>query len=143
MLRMWEEVLNRFASQEATMASQDASIEELRRDHQALQYRHVALEREHYALARAAPKTSTSEPKIPEAPMFGGDRKELLPFLTKCLLKFEGQPSRFQNERAKVLYAGTHLEGPVFNWFQPLIRKWPADTPSDLVPEEIKNWEAF
>jgi hypothetical protein len=75
--------------------------------------------------------------------MFNGDRKELLPFLTKCQLKFEGQPSRFQNERSKVLYAGTRLEGPAFNWFQPYIKMWPVDTPSDLAPADIRDWKTF
>jgi len=47
------------------------------------------------------------------------------------------------SERSKVLYAGTHLEGPAFTWFQALFRKWPADLPSNLAPEEIKDWETF
>jgi hypothetical protein len=107
-----------------------------------MRHRHSALEQDYYALANVSSKRHSSERKIPDVPMFSGDRKELLPFLTKCHLKFKGQPSRFQNERAKVLYAGTHLVGPAFSWFQPLIL-WTADTPSNLVPEEIKNWEAF
>src|ERR1700694_5854152 len=62
---------------------------------------------------------STLEPKIADAPPFSGNRKDLLPFLTKCRLKFGGQPLRFGDEKSKVLYAGARLEGPAFGWFQP------------------------
>ena len=134
--RMWEGLFNR-------MAKQDATIESLSMDYQVLKHRHTELEQEHYALAISKPKSSNSEPKIPDPPMFKGDRKELLPFLTKCQLKFEGQPSQFANDRAKVLYAGTRLEGTPFSWFQPLIKLWSADTPSSLAPAEIRSWEAF
>jgi hypothetical protein len=75
--------------------------------------------------------------------VFKGERKELLPFLAKCHFKFESQPSRVTSERSKVLYTGIHLEGPAFTLFQALFRKWPADLPSNLAPEEIKDWETF
>jgi len=123
---MWETVLNRLASQQAT-------IEELRHEVQTLR---------HYPPAGATPK-APSEFEAPDAPVFKGERKELLPFLAKCHFKFESQPSRFTSERSKVLYTGTHLEGPAFTWFQALFRKWPADLPSNLAPEEIKDWETF
>jgi Retrotransposon gag protein. len=140
---MWENVVNRIATQDATIAKQNETIETLAMDYHVLNQRHAALEREHYTLAISKPKLSNSEPKIPDPPMFKGDRKELLPFLTKCQLKFEGQPSQFANDRAKVLYAGTRLEGTPFSWFQPLIKLWPADTSSELAPAEIRSWEAF
>ena len=84
--RMWEAILNR-------MTVQDMVIEELKHDLQALRDQHTALEHDHYTLATSAPRTHALEPKIPDPPMFNGDCKELLPFLTKCQLKFEGQPS--------------------------------------------------
>src|SRR5579859_634637 len=133
---MWEAILNR-------MTAQDMVIEDLKHNLQALRHRHTTLEHDHYTLATLAPRTHAPEPKIPDPPMFNGDRKELLPFLTKCQLKFEGQPSRFQNERSKVLYASTWLEGPAFNWFQSYIKMWPIDTPSDLAPADIRNWKIF
>ena len=134
--RMWEAILN-------CMTAQEMIIEELKHDLQALRHRHSTLEHDHYTLATLTPRTHVLELKIPDPPMFNGDRKELLPFLTKCQLKFEGQPSRFPNERSKVLYAGTQLEGPAFNWFQPYIKMWPVDTPSDLAPNDIRDWETF
>ena len=140
---MWESVFNRMARQDTTIAKQNETLESLAMDHHVLQQRHAALEREHYALAISKPKSSNSEPKIPDPPMFKGDRKELLPFLTKCQLKFEGQPSQFGDDRAKVLYAGTRLEGTPFSWFQPLIKLWPAASPSSSAPAEIRSWDAF
>jgi hypothetical protein len=95
---MWEGVFNRMARQDATIAKQNETIESLTMDHHVLQQRHAALEREHYSLAISKPKLSSSEPKIPDPPTFKGDRKELLPFLTKCQLKFEGQPSQFADD---------------------------------------------
>jgi hypothetical protein len=140
---MWESVFNHMARQDATIAKQNETLESLATDLHILQQRHAALEREHYTLTISKPKSSNSEPKIPDPPMFKGDRKELLPFLTKCQLKFEGQPSQFVDDRAKVLYAGTRLEGTPFSWFQPLIKLWPAASPSSLAPAEIRSWEAF
>jgi hypothetical protein len=55
------------------------------------------------------------ESKIVDPPMFTGERKAILPFLAKCRLKFSGQPSIFPIEQAKVIYAGSRLEGPPFS----------------------------
>ena len=133
---MWESVF-------ARIAKQDATIELLTMNYHILNQSHASLEREHYELVNSRPKLGNSEPKIADPPMFKGDRAKLLPFLTKCQLKFEGQPSQFGNDRAKVLYAGTRLEGTPFSWFQPLIKSWPVGTPSELGPAEICTWEAF
>jgi hypothetical protein len=133
---MWENVFNRMARQDATIARQNDAIE-------ALTQRNVTLERELNALAHSGSRLNKSEPKLPDAPVFKGDRTELLPFLSKCQWKFEGQPSQFENDRAKVLYAGTRLEGIPFTWFQPLIKSWPAGGPSEQAPSEICSWEAF
>ena len=85
---------------------------------------------------------STLEPKIADAPPFSGNRKDLLPFLTKCRLKFGGQPLRFGNEKSKVLYAGACLEEPAFGWFQPLVAKWDT-TGADSPPPELSSFETF
>ena len=85
---------------------------------------------------------STLEPKIADAPPFSGNRKDLLPFLTKCRLKFGGQPLRFGSEKSKVLYARARLEGPAFGWFQPLVAKWDT-TGADPPPLELSSFETF
>ena len=97
------------------IAKQNVTIELLTMNYYIVNQRHATLEREHYELANSRPKLGNSEPKIPDPPIFKGDRAELLPFLTKCQLKFEGQPSQFGNDRAKVLYAGTRLKGTSFS----------------------------
>src|SRR5277367_980925 len=74
--------------------------------------------------------------------MFSGERKELLPFLMKCQIKFDGQPSRFPNERSKILYAGSRLEGPAFSWFQPLIFQYPAGS-QESAPPELTSFKEF
>jgi hypothetical protein len=70
--------------------------------------------------SRPINSSKVHEPKMPDPPMFTGERKDVLPFLAKCRLKFEGQPSMFPTERTKVMYAGSRLEGPPFSWFTPL-----------------------
>ena len=110
------------ARQDAMIAKQNETLESLTTDFHILQQRHAALEREHYTLAISKPKSSNSELKIPDPPMFKGDHKELLPFLTKCQLKFEKQLSQFIDDWAKVLYARTRLKGTPFSWFQLLIK---------------------
>jgi hypothetical protein len=134
-LGMWTHLLNRFSSLEAT-------LESLNNNHTALRNRYNTLEREHYEQSLLTPRNlNHPEPKIPDPPMFSGDRKELLPFLTKCQLKFEGQPSRFQTERSKILYTGSRLEGTAFSWFQPLIAQYPAG--SESAPPELASFNTF
>ena len=66
--RMWEAILNR-------MTAQDMVIEELKRDLRALRHQHTTLEHDPYTLATLAPRTHALELKIPDPPMFNGDRK--------------------------------------------------------------------
>jgi hypothetical protein len=65
--------------------------------------------------------------------------------LVKCEMKFEGNPSKFIDLRAKLLYVGTRLEGTTFTWFQLLMKKWTSNLPvehTDVSPE-LKSWKAF
>jgi hypothetical protein len=85
--------------------------------------------------------TKTHEPKMPDPPVFSGERKAVLPFLAKCRLKFTGQPSMFPTEHTKVVYAGSRLEGPPFAWFTPLNDRMhkPGETP----PTELATFDDF
>ena len=117
---------------------------ELVSSHDELSLRHHELKIAYDALAASAPvRASGPEPKIPDPPMYSGDKKELVQFLTKCRMKFEGQPSRFPNDRNKIIYVGTRLEGPAFSWFQPLMAAWPPDTPIESAPAELQSYEMF
>jgi hypothetical protein len=89
------------------------------------------------------PASSSREPKIADAPNFDGSRKELLPFLTKCRLKFAGQSSQFKSEKSKVLYAGARLTGPAFSWFLPLVNNWDTSDPDATPPIELASFKTF
>ena len=144
-LGMWNHLLNRLSSLEARLEIQLNNQETLDTNLKMLKNRHNALEDEYLNQAVLSHKTShQQEPKIPDPPMFSGERKDLLPFLTKCQLKFDGQPSRFKDEKSKILYAGARLEGTAFSWFQPLIAPHPG--PEGLtkpVPPELVSFKAF
>jgi hypothetical protein len=146
-LGMWNHILNRLSSLEALLESrsnnQERALETLDSNFKTLKNRHNALEHEYYDQAVLSHKKSHhQEPKIPDPPMFSGERKDLLPFLTKCQMKFDGQPSRFPEEKVKILYAGSRLEGPAFSWFQPLIAPDPegSDKPP---PPELASFKVF
>lgn len=81
------------------------------------------------------------EPKIADPEYFSGSRPLLIPFLSQCQLKFNGQPSKFPNEASKVLYAGSYLRGPAFTWFQPLLLAANKEPPQ-IVPE-FQSFKAF
>jgi hypothetical protein len=85
--------------------------------------------------------SAKNEPKIPDPPMFNGERRALLPFLAKCRLKFVGQPSSFPTETAKIIYVGSRLEGPPFSWFSPLNDRLQDATEKD--PEELLTFDSL
>jgi len=97
---MWTHLVNCLSLSEANIAA-------LEEQNQTLRNRHMALEREYYEQATASHKSAHMEPKIPDPRIFSGSRKELLPFLVKCRLKFKGQASCFPVERSKILYVGS------------------------------------
>ena len=92
-------------------------------------------------MAMSGPAESKpKEPKIPDPPAFtGGNKKDLLPWIAKCRMKFSGQPSLFPTEQSKVLYAGSYLEGPPFAWFTPLNER----LNSGSAPEELQTFNTF
>jgi len=67
-LGMWKHLLQRLSGLETA--------------HQALKLRYESTEREHYERSINTPKV-TQEPKLPDPPMFSGERKDLLTFLAK------------------------------------------------------------
>ena len=87
------------------------------------------------ALQSASANTTSpasTEPKIADPEPFGGERAALHNFLSKCRLKFAGQPSRFNKEEKKIFYAGALLKGVAYSWFQPLLTRLQEGNP---VPE--------
>ena len=146
-LGMWNHLLARLSSLEALIETRSSgnqqAIETLDSNLQTLKNRHNTLEHEYYDQAVLTHKNSHhQEPKIPDPPMFSGERKDLLSFLTKCQIKFDGQPSRFPDEKSKILYTGSRLEGPAFAWFQPLIAPDPTGSVKPT-PPELASFKAF
>src|SRR5271154_1149074 len=145
-LGMWNHLLNRLSSLEARLENQlnnqEQALETLDTNLKTLKNRHNTLEDEYLTQAVLSHKTShPQEPKIPDPPMFSGERKDLLPFLTKCQMKFDGQPSRFSTKERKILYAGSRLEGVAFACFQPLIP--PASNTTIPPPPEFASFKVF
>ena len=104
----------------------DAMISQLRQDKEEsdallrdARTRIIELE----ASSRAS-KSHSSTPKMTPPPMFGGNREDVIPFLSKCDLNFQASPSSFSDERLKILYAASRLEGPPYAWFHPLNERY-------------------
>src|SRR6202048_5142706 len=57
----------------------------------------------------AATTPRVNEPKLPDPEPFTGDRLKLLDFLTKCRLKFLGQPLTYVLETSNAIYTSTLL----------------------------------
>ena len=145
-LGMWNHLINRLSSLEALLESRcgnhERQLETLDSDFKTLKNRHNTLEHEYYDQAVLSHKKSHhQEPKIPDPPMFSGERKDLLSFLTKCQMKFDAQPSRFPEEKDKILYAGSRLDGTPFSWFQPLIAT-ASDKTKPTAPE-LASFKVF
>jgi hypothetical protein len=73
------------------------------------------------------------EPKINDPEEFRGDRLQLQNFISQCQLKFAEEPSKFTNEKIKILFAGGRLRGEAYSWFQPLLTASETSTPKEFV----------
>lgn len=72
------------------------------------------------------------EPKLNDPEEFKGDRLRLTNFISQCQLKFAGEPSKFPDDRVKILYAGSRLRAEAYSWFQPLLAASETQTPSEF-----------
>jgi hypothetical protein len=155
---MYEDLMNRLTYSQSCAETLHEKYDELFELHSTLSNRHSAVADQCISLSNLcqelsqqvqrqaqspATPTSVKEPKIADAPNFDGGRKELLPFLTKCRLKFAGQPSQFKTERSKVLYAGARLTGPAFSWFLPLANNWDTSDADATPPTELVSFTTF
>jgi RNase H-like domain found in reverse transcriptase/Reverse transcriptase (RNA-dependent DNA polymerase)/Integrase zinc binding domain/Ty3 transposon capsid-like protein/Chromo (CHRromatin Organisation MOdifier) domain len=61
------------------------------------------------------------EPRISDPEHFDGKRHLLKNFISQLRLVIFGQPSRYPNERSKVMFAASFLRGSAFSWFQPFL----------------------
>ena len=136
---MWEYMVQRLVQAEQRASQAEGRVAQVEQAHDELE-RAVATA----LLTQAKGETiKRSGPKIEPPPMFGGDRKELLPFLSKCRLKFQMTAADFPTEKDKVMYAGSRLEGTPFAWSDPLLTAYPEAGEKKPIPPELASFEAF
>src|SRR5271163_2668176 len=87
------------------------------------------------------PPAPDPEPHIADPTPFSGKRTELQNFLSKCHLKFAGQPSKFKTEQSKIYYLDFHLTDQAYSWFQPLLAAARDDTKP--TPPELLSFDAL
>ena len=83
-----------------------------------------------------------NEAKGADPPTFTGSQKDLEGWITACRLRFAGQPSKFDTEEKKVIFASTFMRGPPMSWFQPVINTFSMRGSSDP-PPEFQSFETF
>jgi len=83
-----------------------------------------------------------NEVKGADPPVFTGSQKDLEGWITACRLRFAGQPSKFDNEEKKVVFASTFMRGPPMSWFQPVINTF-AMKGTGTSPPEFQSFETF
>jgi hypothetical protein len=66
----------------------------------------------------------------------GHDATKLRPFVMKCVMAFQANPSAFEYDRTCITFAGSYLEGPALAWFESLMVEDP-DRPC------LQSWEHF
>ena len=99
------------------------------------------LENQRVVPLSAPVSASATEPRIADPTPFSGKRHELHNFLSKCRLKFAGQPSRFKSESSKIYYLGSYLTDQAYSWFQPLLSQ--AQDPNQPDPPEFLSFDAL
>jgi len=83
-----------------------------------------------------------NEVKGADPPVFTGSQKDLEGWITACRLRFAGQPSKFDNEEKKVVFASTFMRGPPMSWFQPVINTVTMKG-TGTPPPEFQSFETF
>jgi hypothetical protein len=85
-----------------------------------------------------------NEAKGADPPFFSGTQRDLEAWITACRLRFVGQPSKFDTEAKKVIFASSFLKGPPMAWFQPVINAYATSTSTgEEVPAEFQSFEGF
>ena len=98
-------------------------------------------------LARAASKTPDIDSNTgrdgfkPRAPdhFSGKDRSKLPDFLAQCRIYFHSLPKKFPDDRSKIMFVGSYLDSPAFDWF---CNGFLKDDPDDLKAHFI-FWSDF
>lgn len=62
-------------------------------------------------------ESSGFKPREPEK-FNGSDRSKLPDYLAQCRIMFASRPSKFPDDRSKIMFTGSYLSGAAFTWFQ-------------------------
>ena len=85
--------------------------------------------------------TRSAAAKMNPPPIFDGNREDVIPFISKCYLNFQAYPSSFSDERLKILFAASRLDGPPYAWFHPINERY--NDPTQPNPPEAETFVAF
>ena len=77
-----------------------------------------------------------SEPQLALPDRFSGNPSKLRDFILAVRTIFDLQPSRFPNERVKILFIGTLLDGPPLSWFRTLREE-------AIEPAQLQSLDSF
>ncbi|AEO55969.1 hypothetical protein MYCTH_2124936 [Thermothelomyces thermophilus ATCC 42464] len=86
---------------------------------------------EAYAKIEALEGAKVKRIKIEPPSKYGGTKEDLAGFLTNLRSYFRLNDDKFPDDKAKVLYVATRLEGKALRWFEP--------TWNDYLTEEDKD----
>ena len=124
---------------EALQAQHQAQLqltEELRNQVAALQHQTQNQNARVEVLKQAGARSLATEPQLAHSERFGGQKDKLRDFILVVRTIFDLQPFRYPNDRVKILFIGTLLEGPPLSWFCVLHEE-------PIVPAELQSLTAF
>ena len=72
-----------------------------------------------------------------------GDKAKLGMFLVQLKAVFKLQPGKYTNHADRVMYAGLHMRGSAFNWFEPIMTDQLTSHPDQRDDETKEIFEKF
>jgi hypothetical protein len=70
-----------------------------------------------------SPQSSTREPKMPDIPIFNGNRKSIKSFLVQLKNKFRAQPITFGDDQSRIAYLVSRLNDMALEWITPKLEE--------------------
>ena len=89
---------------------------------------------------QAPPAQDQIQTKLPEPETYDGkDTRKLKKFLIICHMHFTARPVAFRDDITKMVYAISHLDGPPFQHFSPILSQ---DNASEVY-RDVNAWDMF
>jgi Ty3 transposon capsid-like protein len=70
----------------------------------------------------------------------GSDRTKLRTFLAQCRMAFFADPSKYQSERSKIMYAASYFDSVALSWFEPFLF---MDNDDQNLPSFMNSFKEF